>query len=192
MIEINNTIISRDVLENHFACDLSVCKGACCVMGDSGAPLEEEEVDILHSIFKDIKPFLRQEGIEAIENLGTSVVDFDGDRVTPLVDGKECAYVIFEKGIARCGIERAFMEGATNFRKPLSCHLYPVRITRYRTFDAVNYDRWDICKAAITKGEENRVTVYDFTGEALTRKYGGEWFSLLKAAAERLSSTNEQ
>ncbi len=125
MIEIGKSIVSSELLTSHFTCNLHACKGACCVMGDSGAPLEDDEVEILREIYPRLKPFLSEESIATIEKSGTSVVDFENDKVTPLNNGKECAYVVFKDGIAFCAIEQAYNEGAVKFRKPISCHLYP-------------------------------------------------------------------
>ena len=184
MIDIENTVVSRDILNCFFVCNLSVCKGACCVQGDSGAPLDRDEVEMLEKVFPKIKPFLRKEGMEAICAQGTSVIDSENDTVTPLIKGKECAYAFFENGIARCAIEKAYYAGATVFRKPVSCHMYPVRIRKYKTFDAVNYDRWEICKPAVEHGEKLQMPLYRFSEEALIRKYGQEWFSRLEVAAQ--------
>ena len=187
MIIIENTIVSHDLAGSCFSCDLRECRGACCIIGDSGAPLEKHEVRVLKKNYKDIRPFLRKEGIEAIEITGTSTVDIEKDTVTPLVNGKECAYVVFENDIAFCGIEKAFLRGATKFRKPASCHLYPVRIRKYKDYDAVNYDKWDICKPAIIKGESEKMPLHKFTREALINKYGTNWFSLLETAINNIS-----
>lgn len=185
MIIIENSIISRDIADNCFSCDLSQCKGACCIMGDSGAPLEKHEVRILKKIYRNIKPYLRPEGIEAIEKTGTSTTDIENDTVTPLVNGRECAYVVFENGIAFCGIEKAFLNGATKFRKPASCHLYPIRIKKYKTYEAVNYDRWEICKPAIVKGTNEKQPLYKFLKTALVDKYGREWYAQLEEAVRQ-------
>lgn len=187
MLEIGKTIISLAVIRSCFTCNLSACKGACCVTGDSGAPLEPDEADILKEIFPVIKPYLSEVSVKTIEESGTSVIDFEKDTVTPLNNGKECAYVVFENGIAFCAIEKAYKDGLIGFRKPVSCHLYPIRIKRYRDFDAVNYDRWEICKDAITLGEQINNPVYKFTGEALIRKYGKEWYDMLGIAARELT-----
>lgn len=187
MIEIGNTIVSQDILSEEFVCNLSKCKGACCVEGDAGAPVSEEEARQLEEIFPHIKSFLRPEGVKAIEEQGTSIKDWDGEQVTPLVKGKECAYVIFDSnGITKCGIEKAWEQGATDFRKPISCHLYPVRITPYRNFDAVNYHRWDICSPACSLGRELKVPVYKFLKDSLVRKYGEAWYNELCDVAEAL------
>jgi len=192
MIIIEKTIISQDFIGSCFSCDLSACSGACCVLGDSGAPLEKHEVRLLKKIYRQIKPFLRKEGIEAIETIGTSTTDIEKDTVTPLINGRECAYVVFENNIAFCGIEKAFLHGAIKFRKPASCHLYPVRIRNLKDYDAVNYDRWDICEAAIVKGGEEKMPLYLFTREALTIKYGHEWFNLLETAIKSLERESSE
>jgi Protein of unknown function (DUF3109) len=192
MIEIDKTLISDDVVEKKFVCDLNACKGACCVHGDSGAPLEDEETTLLEKNYKKIKPYLTEKGIAAIEEQGIWMIDSDGDKVTPLVDGdKECAYTIFENGFALCGIERAWKEGKVKFQKPISCHLYPVRITKYKKFDAVNYETWDICKPACTCGAKLKVPVHRFVKDALVRKYGNEWWEALDQAATEMSKTKK-
>jgi hypothetical protein len=186
MLEIGKAIVNLDVITENFTCDLNACKGACCVIGDSGAPLELWEAEKLKSIFPALKEFLTDEGVNTIEKQGTSVIDIDNDIVTPLIKGKECAYTLIEHGIARCGIEKAFIAGTVDFRKPVSCYLYPVRIRKYKQFDAVNYDRWDICKPAIKLGTELEKPVYQFVSEALIQLYGTEWFNLLEIAARNL------
>jgi Protein of unknown function (DUF3109) len=186
MIQIGETIISADLVTKLFTCDLQRCKGACCVLGDSGAPVDENEKIILQEIFPSLRPFLSPEGIRAIEELGTSVTDADKECVTPLIEGKECAYAVFENEIARCGIEKAFLAGVISFRKPISCFLYPVRIKKYKTFEAVNYDTWSVCDPARVLGASLQAPVYEFTAPALRLKYGEEWFQALKLAAKEL------
>ena len=180
MMEIGDKVITLDLITEKFVCDLNKCKGACCVDGESGAPLESEEVEILDKEYPDIAPYLREEGNRAIEKQGTWVVDHDKETVTPLIEGKECAYAIFEGGFARCGIEKAFEAGATTFRKPISCHIYPIRVKGYRGFTALNYDRWKICDPARTCGEENNVPVYRFLRESIVRKYGEDFYKKLE------------
>lgn len=180
MIVIDNTIVSEDILEKKFVCDLTSCKGACCVEGDSGAPLEETETGLLDDIYEDVKPFMTKEGIEAVEKQGKFIVDQDGDYVTPLVEGKQCAYVFYQDGSTKCAIEKAHSEGLTDFKKPISCHLYPIRITKHSSYDAVNYHRWEICKPACSCGTKLNVKVYQFLKEPLIRKYGFKWYEELK------------
>jgi hypothetical protein len=192
MIEIGKSVISTELVKEHFTCDLDICKGACCVAGDSGAPLEEKEAEILEEIYPLIKPYLSKESQHTLETTGTAVLDFENELVTPLNNGKECAYTVFENGIAKCGIEKAFNDRVIPFRKPVSCHLYPVRIKKYKNFDAVNYDRWDICRPAITLGNDLKMPVYLFLKNALSRNYGEEWFNLLDVAAKNLKIEQER
>jgi len=185
VIQLGKTIISTDLFDKKFVCDLQACKGMCCVEGESGAPLEKEEIRILEQEFENYKNYLRPEGLKAIETHGFYTVDSDGDYVTPLVNGKECAFAIFdENGIAGCAIEKAYLEGKTVFRKPVSCHLYPVRLTEYTGFTAVNYHRWDICSAACALGEKLQIPVYRFLKEALIRKFGKDWYAELELTAQ--------
>jgi hypothetical protein len=188
LIAIDNTIVSNELLKKKFVCDLSACKGACCVAGDSGAPLEEDEASKLEDIYEEVKPYMTAAGIRSIEEQGKFIVDTDGDLVTPLIDGKECAYTYFDKdGSAKCAIEKAFYDGKTDFKKPISCHLYPVRVTKYSSYDAVNFHEWDVCKPACSCGEKLDVKVYKFLKEPLIRKYGSQWFEQLRLVDEQLS-----
>ncbi|AFR34863.1 DUF3109 family protein [Riemerella anatipestifer] len=185
MIQIEDKLISEDLFSEEFVCNLNKCKGACCIEGDAGAPLEQSEVKILEDIYPKIKSYLRPEGIKAIEEQGTSVEDFEGDLVTPLIDNRDCAYVIFdENGITKCGIEKAYEEGAIDWQKPISCHLYPIRITKYSTFTAFNYHEWKICSDACALGKELKVPVYKFLKTPLIRKYGEGFYQTLTEAAE--------
>ncbi|SDR68801.1 Protein of unknown function [Formosa sp. Hel1_31_208] len=185
MFQLGKTIVSEDIIEKDFICNLSACKGACCIDGDAGAPLDEEEVKILKDIYPEVKPFLRQEGISAIEAQGTHITTEFGDFETPLIDGADCAYVIFDdKKTALCGIEEAYNQGVISWKKPVSCHLYPVRIKQYSEFAAVNYDKWDICDDACVLGKELQVPIYKFVKEALIRKFGEDWYAELETIAK--------
>ena len=185
MIQIDDKLISEDLFSEEFVCNLAKCKGICCVEGDAGAPLDEEETHILDEIYPKIKPYLRPEGIQAIEEQGTYTLDFEGDLVTPLVNNAECAYVIFdEKGYTKCAIEKAYEDGVIDWQKPISCHLYPIRITEYSNFSAINYHEWDICSDACILGKELGVKVYQFLKKPLIRKYGEEFYQTLSEAAE--------
>ncbi len=189
MFQLGKTIVSEDILEKEFVCNLGACKGACCLEGEAGAPVTEEETEILKNTYSKIKPFLRPEGIAAIEALGTHIVTPLMELETPLVNGKECAYVTFsENGIAGCGIEDAYNAGeidpiAIGFRKPISCHLYPVRVKDYSEFAAVNYHKWPICNDACTLGKELKVPVYKFVKDALIRRFGEHWYAELEKVA---------
>jgi hypothetical protein len=183
MIEVQNTLIHEDVITENFVCNLNRCKGACCVEGDSGAPLERSELAILEEIYPVVKPYMTEKGIQAIEEAGTWVKDFEGDYTTPCVDGnKECAYVTFEGGISKCAIEKAYEDGKVHWKKPISCHLYPIRITSYPEFDRLDYDRWNICSPACSFGNELKIPVYKFLKEPLIRKYGAQWYEALESA----------
>lgn len=186
MLEIGKTLISLDVLKKRFCCDLSACHGACCVHGDSGAPLTVEETKIIEEVYPKVKGYMREEGISAISEQGLSVVDSEGDTVTPLINDGECAFVVFENDISLCAIELAKKDGLISWVKPLSCHLYPIRIKSYKHYDAVNYDRWDICSPAIKKGIGLGLPVYVFVKDALIRAYGQEWYDQLDYAAKNL------
>jgi hypothetical protein len=180
MIIINNTSISDDLYLVRFCCNLERCLGACCVAGDAGAPLEEAEIPTLEDELEYIKPFMTERGINAVEQNGVFDYDIHGKFVTPLVNDGECAFTNFSDGIAYCSIEKAYYDGRTNFRKPVSCHLYPVRITRYEKFDAVNYQKWNICKPALKLGNKEGIPLYEFLKEALVRKYGLDWYKQLE------------
>ena len=188
MISIGSTLISEDIFEKEFVCDLNACKGECCISGDSGAPLDTKELKILDAIYPVVKPYMNAKGIAAIEKNGAYVLDSDGDYTTTLVsDGAECAFVFFdEKNIAKCAIEQAYLEGKTqefvdDWKKPISCHLYPIRITEYKEYDAVNYHSWHICKPACECGAQLNVPVYVFLKEPLIRKYGEAWYNEVDA-----------
>ncbi len=180
MILIENTCISDDVADQFFVCDLNACKGACCVEGDSGAPLEESELPILKQIYPKVKPYLSADGIKAIEEQGVYTTDWEGDLVTPTIGNRECAYAIYDQaGVLKCGIEQAHLDGKIDFQKPVSCHLYPIRITKYDQYEALNYDQWSICTAACTLGRSLGVPVYKFLKAPLVRKYGEKWYAQL-------------
>lgn len=186
MLVIEGVLVSDAVLSESFHCNLNACKGACCVEGDSGAPLETEELKILEGQIENIKPFLTEKGISAINQQGLYVLDQDdGTYVTPLIDEGPCAYIQYdESGIAKCGIENAFRAGVTDFRKPISCHLYPIRISKNKKtgFEALNYEEWSICKAACSLGLKMKIPVFRFLKEAIIRKYGEEFYETLEYA----------
>lgn len=186
MIEFGKVILSDDVKEKFFVCNLQKCKGACCVEGDLGAPLEPEELDVLDEIYDEVEPYLTEAGKEAILQQGTYILDEDDEYSTPTIKGKECAYAIYDnKGVLKCGIEQAYLDGKIGFRKPISCHLYPIRIVKYDDFDAINYDRWSICSPACSLGAELQVPIYKFLKDALIRKYGEEWYNGLVEIIEK-------
>ncbi len=186
MIQIEDKILSIDIFKKHFLCDLNACKGACCVEGDSGAPVTKEEKKILKKIFNKVKPYMRKEGIDSIKRNGITVVDSEGDTTTSLVQNNECSFVVFENGITKCSIERAYNEGKINFRKPISCHLFPIRTKKYSNFEAVNYEEIKICKPACECGSKLKIPLYVFLKDSLIRKYGNKWYSKLLIAANKI------
>ena len=181
MILVGDVVLSDDIKENFFVCDLEACKGACCVEGDSGAPLEDEETKILEDIYPLVKDYITAEGRQVIEAQGTWVIDSDGDKVTPTLGAnRECAYALYDdRGILKCGIEQAYLDGKISWKKPISCHLYPIRVTKYDQYDALNYNRWHICDPACQLGKSLQVPLYVFLKEALVRKYGEAWYAEL-------------
>jgi hypothetical protein len=186
MIQIDDKIVSLDLFSRKFVCNLQACLGCCCVYGDSGAPLEEKEHRTLKRIFGKIKPYISPKGIAAIELQGLAVTDSDGDLVTPLIDGNECAFTVFDQGVAFCGIEKAWLDGKIKFQKPISCHLYPIRISSYKNFEAVNFHSWEICAPACKHGEQLNVPLYVFLKVPLIRKYGKSWYEKLEEIAANL------
>lgn len=185
MILIGETCISDDIADKFFVCNLEKCKGACCVEGDLGAPLEESELPVLEEIYEHVKPYLTKEGLDAIEKQGLYIEDWEGDYSTTTINDRECAYAFYDENkILKCGIEQAYLDGKIDFKKPISCHLYPIRITKYEQYHALNYDRWSICSDACTFGEQLGVEVYKFLKEPLIRAYGEEWYDELAREIE--------
>ena len=185
MIIIGQTLVSEELLEEQFVCDLNACKGACCIEGESGAPLDQDELLKLEDSLEAARPYMRPEGIAVIDAEGPYTVDDDGDFVTSLV-GKhgECAFVTFdEKGIAKCSLEQAYNDGRTSWKKPISCHLYPIRLAQLKEYVAVNYHRWQVCEPACACGKSLKVPVYKFLKEPLIRRFGVAWYSELEEVA---------
>jgi len=188
MIQIGNTLVSDDLLTEAFVCDLNACKGACCVEGEYGAPLTQDEADELAHLQDQIAPYLNEEGKAIIAEQGAWITGEDGELETPLMPTGHCAYVIEDADKKlKCGLETVHQEGVLSFKKPLSCHLYPVRVQQYSSFEAVNYHRWDICGAACALGSSLKVKVYVFVKEALLRKFGEEWYAALEKAGAELA-----
>ncbi|NLU40234.1 MAG: DUF3109 family protein [Bacteroidales bacterium] len=187
MIQIGKTIISFDIFEGEFLCDLQHCKGACCIEGDSGAPLTQEEAIEIETYYSVFEKYISPEYRTVVETVGTSVTDNDGELVTPLINNKECAYTfIDDDSITKCAIEKAYFNNEIPFRKPVSCHLFPIRITEYDDFDAINYQELKICLSGKECGKKHKLPLYKFLKEPLIRKYGEEWYGELEIAAEYL------
>lgn len=193
MLQIDDTIISLDVIESHFICDLCKCKGQCCVDGESGAPLEKDENDKINKILPVIWDELSPEAKALIEVQGISYKDYDGELVTSIIKGEECVFTYFdEDGVCKCVIDKAYREGRITVPKPISCHLYPIRLQKYPNFTAVNYHKWSVCKPAVELGEREGVELYKFLKEPLIRKFGEKWYNELCDTVELLEKEKKE
>ncbi|GAK35157.1 MAG: DUF3109 family protein [Bacteroides graminisolvens] len=191
MVQIDDVVVSLDVFREKFICNLDACKGQCCIEGDAGAPLEEEEVAELEKVLPVIWDQLSPQAREIIDRQGVCYTDQDGDLVTSIVNGKDCVFTCYdEKGCCYCAIEKAYRDGKVDFYKPVSCHLYPIRVGNYGPYKAVNYHRWDVCKAAVILGQKENVPVYKFLKEPLIRKFGEAWYNEMESVAEELRKSN--
>lgn len=184
MLQIKHTLVSLDLVERWFCCDLDSCLGACCIEGDAGAPLTEEESQRLASHWKEIANEIAPRAVEAIENEGVSYLDPDGDLVTQIVDGRDCVFTCYAPGgKCLCALEKARREKRLPDLKPISCKLYPVRIKEYSGFTAVNFHKWKVCRSAETLGKKKRLRAYEFLKEPLIAKFGEEWYKELELTA---------
>lgn len=191
MIQIEDIVVSSDILTEKFICNLEACQGECCIEGDAGAPVEKNEVAELEKVLPVVWDELSPEAQAVIKKQGVVYTDQDGDLVTSIVDNKNCVFTCYdEKGCCYCAIEKAYREGKCNFYKPISCHLYPIRIENYGPYTAVNYHRWDVCKAAVILGKMKGVPVYQFLKEPLIRKFGADWYQMLSDCAEEWTKQN--
>jgi hypothetical protein len=189
LVEIQDKIVSTQIFERQFVCDLTACKGACCIEGNGGAPVTKEEVDIIEASLDKVLPYMRPEGIAAIEAQGVVYEDEDFEPATTLVNGKECAFVYFDQtNTAKCAIEKAHREGQIDFIKPISCHLYPIRTKQFNEYTALNYEKWDICEPACACGEKLDVPVYKFLKEPLIRAFGPEFYTELEIVSRELDT----
>lgn len=187
LIEIDDKIISTEIFSQKFVCDLQACKGACCVEGDAGAPLTTEEVEEISSNLNAILPYMTPEGITAVENQGVSYLDEENEPVTTLVNGKECAFVFRdENGITKCSIEKAFIENKINVNKPISCHLYPIRVKKFGEYQALNFEKWNICEPACACGSKLNVPVFKFLKEPLIRAFGKQFYEELEIVEKEI------
>lgn len=192
MFQIGDAIVATDIIEESFLCDLSVCKGECCVEGDAGAPLEDDEVRIIEDILPQVWDDLSPQAQEVIKKQGVAYKDSDGDMVTSIVNGKDCVFTYYdETGICKCAIEKAYRENRVDFYKPISCHLYPIRLENYKNFTAVNYHRWSVCKAAVLLGKKEGLKIYQFLKEPLIRRFGEDWYKELTLVAEEYTKGNQ-
>ena len=193
IIEIGDKLVSGEIFEKEFVCNLNACKGACCIEGNEGAPLQQGEIDLLEEHLEAIKPYMTEGGVKQVDTKGVFYMDRENEPVTSLVRGKECAFVFFdEKGITKCAVQQAYRDEKIPFNKPISCHLYPIRVKKYKSFTALNYDKWPICKDACALGEELGVPVYRFLEEPLKRVYGVAFYTELEKVAEALKELNKK
>lgn len=184
MLQIGNTLISLDVVESYFECDLDTCLGECCIEGDAGAPLLLEEADKLESQLPELIPLMTPAAQEVAKEQGASYIDEDGDLVTSIVNGRDCIFTCYaEGGKCLCLLEKLRREGRKEFFKPISCSLYPVRLKNVGGMTAVNYHRWKICKCAEILGRKKNMRVYEFLEEPLTMRFGREWYEELRLTA---------
>lgn len=187
LIEVKDKVVSTQIFERKFVCDLNACKGACCIEGDAGAPLTLEEVGLLEDNLEEILPYMRPEGIAEVAKNGVFYMDEENEPVTALVNGGECAFVYFdEQGITKCAVEQAYNTGKTTFKKPISCHLYPIRVKKFHDFKALNYDVWPICAPACDCGEKLDVPVFRFLKEPLIRAFGEDFYTELEVVDREL------
>ncbi|MDE6489835.1 MAG: DUF3109 family protein [Muribaculaceae bacterium] len=191
MLQIQDTLVSLDVAERFFCCDLDACHGACCIEGDAGAPITDEEQakieEVLPEVWNDLMPRAQEE----LKKNGVAYIDEEGDLVTTILDGKNCAFTCYAPGgVCLCALERAYREGRTQWKKPASCALYPLRITEYPSFTAVNYHRWKICRSAEKLGRDKGIRVYQFLRDPLIERFGQEWYDELKLACETYLADN--
>lgn len=193
MIQIDDKIVSQDLFEVLFVCDYDTCKGECCVEGDSGAPLEPGEAEELRRCLPEVRHLLSPAALEVIETQGVSYFDEDGDEVTSIVRGRDCVFTTYdEQGRCACALEKVYNEGKTTFIKPISCQLYPVRLTKYPSFTAVNYHKWSICKCALKLGRKLQVPVYQFLRAPLVRAFGEEFYTQLEEVSALLQAEREE
>jgi hypothetical protein len=192
MLVHENTLVSLDLIEKDFVCNLSACKGACCVEGESGAPLDEEEINIIADNIDEIKPHMTRKALKLLDKKGFWEKDTDGDLVTNCLDGKACIFAITEGGIYQCSIEKAFNAGKINYKKPISCHLYPIRLANVGEYKALNYSKWDVCDPACKLGASLQVPVFKFLKDALVRKFGENWYNGLEQIAKEYQSHSSE
>jgi hypothetical protein len=188
IIEIDNFLVSSEILTEKYICDIEKCRGACCIIGDSGAPLNEDECGKLKLEYDNISRYIRREGIQTIEEQGHFVIDIDNDLVTPLISGEECAYTIFDNDdICLCGIEKAHNDGNCTFKKPISCWLYPIRVSKLSNgMTALNLHRWHLCTDAYEKGRREGVPVFRFLKEPLIFAFGEKFYNSLEVIYDNL------
>jgi hypothetical protein len=192
MLQIQNALVSLDIAEQFFCCDLAACLGACCIEGDAGAPITNDEQKKIEDLIPIIADDLLPRAREAVEVDGVAYIDEEGDLVTTIIDGRNCAFSCYDKdGVCLCALERAFRKGLTTWKKPASCALYPLRLTEYPTFTAVNYHKWKICHSAEVMGRKKGIRLYQFLKQPLIDHFGQEWYDELVLACETYLAQND-
>lgn len=184
MLIVDNCLVSDEIVSEFFACQVTACKGACCVEGDSGAPLEAGEAAQIENNLASIKSYMDEEGLESLKLQGISEKDVFDSEVTTCKPNNECTFAVRKNGILNCAIELAHRDGKSDFQKPISCHLYPIRVSQFNDLTALNYHQWSICSAACDNGKKDKIRVMDFTKDALIRKFGKDWYKKLEQAVE--------
>jgi len=193
MFLIQNTLVSLDVIEKEFCCDLETCRGCCCIEGDAGAPVSDEEVAEIEQILPILLPDMTKEARAVVEKQGISYLDPSGERVTSIVNDKDCIFARTDhNGWCYCLIEKAYHAGKIGFKKPISCHLYPIRLTRVGNYTGVEYHRWDICHCARQLGKKKHIPLYQFLREPLVRRFGEAWYAELELTASEWKKQCEQ
>lgn len=189
MVQVGDVVVSTDCLTEMFCCDLEACRGECCIEGDAGAPVDLEEIDKLEEVLPQVWNDLSASAQAVIDKQGVAYTDCEGDLVTSIVNGKDCVFTCYdEKGCCFCAVEKAYRAGKTDFYKPLSCHLYPIRIKQFGDTVALNYHRWDVCKVAVAKGEREQLPVYRFLKEPLIRRFGAGWYAELEEVVREMKA----
>lgn len=189
----NNTLVSLDVLEKEFCCDLDTCRGGCCIEGDAGCPVTDEEVEQIKQLLPQLLPHMTKEARAVVEQQGLSYLDPSGEQVLSIVNGKDCIFARTDhNGWCYCLIEKAYNAGKIDFKKPISCHLYPIRLTQVGEYTGVEYHRWDICHCARQKGKKLHLPLYQFLKEPLIRRFGQAWYDELELTATEWKKQCEQ
>ncbi|MGN0233723.1 MAG: DUF3109 family protein [Bacteroidaceae bacterium] len=192
ILDIDGILVSSDIITEHFCCDLDACKGVCCVEGDAGAPVTIEEIEGIEESLDSVWGDLTAQAQAVIDKQGVAYTDTEGDLVTSIVDGRNCAFTCYEGGCCLCTLERAHRAGKTRFIKPISCALYPIREKTFANGTvALNYHRWDVCREARQKGRELKLPIYKFLAAPLTRRFGKEWYDTLCEVAENMDRLNQ-
>ena len=191
MVQIQDTIVSFDVITKEFCCDLKKCKGTCCIEGDAGAPVTADEIAQIENLLPVIREDLSPQALKVIDEQGVAYPDPEGEMVTSIVNGRDCVFTVYgEDGCCYCAIEKAWREGRCSFMKPVSCHLYPIRVKRLGEWWGLNYDRWDVCQAAAIKGRREGIPVYKYLKEPLIRRFGQAWYDELELTVNEMKKQN--